>query len=990
MSTQEQTKATRRPARRPARKPVTAAGQSANPTPTDPSATAPPPPTQAPAYNEGIKPQDAAQLIEQATPEQIKALMQTDFALWAQMSGIEVDNRKFEFDNHRYLLPIYLDNNREVIWMKSAQMGATIYQLLRLLWYARHHQVKAGLYFPTADGVTKLSKDRLTPLIKSNLDLLTHVSDAANTLGLKQINNIYSKMSSLYMLYMGGTASKDSVPLDIISFDEVRLISQTDIDQAIERISHSTYKIKIYMSTAGMPDCFDGSTKIVVRHKETGFIYQKPIAELVDTYRNFQALSYNRRGGNRTRWRDITGAVCRGVRPMVRVKLWNGHEIRCTSSHRFAQLGDANKGSTILWTPIEDVERHPVRHGGVRGPENGVLCVNDIPERFNGRWDLNSPMGPYDLLTYRVLGAYIAEGTMTDSGEISIWQTKDTNIVSYCSEWATNNGLTCRKTVDGVFIQANRRPDLRSLFAQCGKGEPNKRIPEHVLSGSKEQLLELFEGMIEGDGHRRKPRTRTRDSHREFDYYTTSKELAHQVWFLGLRLGMPLALSTREPRKDNHSLCYCLSYNPKSFRQNEVFPELGQLAVSSVHDDGEDYAYDLEIEENPWFVLAESGCLVHNSDIHRRFLKGKQYYWHCKCNCSDGFIPSDVFPDCIVDTGKEVYLRCPKCKMRIIDPQNGRYIAHNETAEASSYHISQFISRFISPKEIWDAYQTTTNMKEFHNAKLGKPYIDEENMPITEDVLEQCVDTNLQWAESLAGTKDLKRHCAMGVDQHSGNCCVLIAKRGRDGIKQLVHAEVIDSSNPQYWEDDRPVSPFKRVHELMKEFDVRMCVIDAMPNANEAQELARAFPARVFIAWYQDGGQDMVRWNDRLKTKEAIRKGSKKLRLKWQVVLHRYLSLDFALKQFVDGAFRMPDPRQLTQVCRSLETGRHEVEAIVKTRVWENLKSMVRQKTILDEETGRFKMEWIYVNRDPHFSHAINYMNVALERLRRQAMFTLV
>jgi len=55
------------------------------------------------------------------------------------------------------------------------------------------------------------------------------------------------------MSYLGGTASKDSTPLDAIAFDEVRLSELSDIFQAYERISASRVKIKIGVSTAGLP-----------------------------------------------------------------------------------------------------------------------------------------------------------------------------------------------------------------------------------------------------------------------------------------------------------------------------------------------------------------------------------------------------------------------------------------------------------------------------------------------------------------------------------------------------------------------------------------------------------------------------------------------------------------------------------------------------------------------------------------------------------------
>lgn len=580
-----------------------------------------------PAILKGIQAQDTQKLLSSATPEQVQFLLHSNFALWAGHGGLEVDQRKFEFDAHRYLLPIYLCDNKEIVWMKSAQMGATIYEVLRLLWFCRYHRIKAALYFPTSDGVTKLSKDRLNPIIASNNELREAVDVHEDALGLKHIENIHGKTSSLYMLYLGGQASKDSVPLDVLAFDEVRLCNTDDIDQALERVSHSTYKYKMFVSTSGFP-------------------------------------------------------------------------------------------------------------------------MNDIDARFR---------------------------------------------------------------------------------------------------------------------------------------------------------------------------------------------------------------------------------------------RGTQNYWHVKCGCADGFIPSECFPDCIIEHKKEIYLRCPKCRHIIKDAQNGRYIEHNPGADFPSFHVSQFLSKFITPKEIWTHYNTTTNKKEFYNAKLGKPYVDIENVPITEDVLESCVNTDLSWL--INQSKDKRKNCAMGVDQHGGNVYIVIFKRAENGKKQLVHLELVESSNPRYWEGGEQISPFKRVHELMNDFDVGMCVIDAMPNYNEAAQLARDFKGRVFIAWYAGEQQkDMVLWHDRARMKEGIRRGSQQLKVKWQVSLNRYTSIDYTLGEFVTRGVVMPHADALVQVCRNMKSGHFEAENLCRTRYWLHLKSIVRQKTVINEETGKFRMEWVYLGRDPHFVHATNYATVAFERLKRCAI----
>lgn len=563
--------------------------------------------------------------LTQITPSQLNALKAESFALWAMHSHLEVDNKPLNFDRHRYLLPMYLDDSRELVLMKAAQMGATIWMLLRLLHFCLFNKVKACLYFPTQDGVGKLSKDRLTPLIHSNEEL-SHLVKDTDTIGYKKIG----KHSSLYLQHMGGEATKDSTPFDMICFDEVRLLNPADIDQARERISHSEYKRVMQVSTAGYP----------------------------------------------------------------------------------------------------------------------------------------------------------------------------------------------------------------------------------------------------------------------------------------------------------------------------------------------------------------------GTDVHRAFLGGTQNYFHVKCGCPDGFIPSECWPDCMAVTDKEVYLRCPRCGMKITDNQNGQFVPHNPSAGYPSYHISQLLSKYISPAEIWDNWQRTQNIKEFYNAKLGKPYVDEENQPVKDEDLEACENSDLLWGPSVSKFSGRIQR-AMGIDQMSGNNYIVIAER-QENKKRIVHYEIVDNKNKEYWEAGKMQSPFKRCHQLMKEYDIDMCLIDAMPNVNEAIEFAQTFPGRVFVCWYIEQQRDMVQWGDRPKHKMTVKKGGPRIKFKYSCFLSRYMSIDFALSEIVNRNVEWPIPERLIQVCRSMESGLFEPLHIFRTHFYKHMKSIARQKTILDEATGRFKMEWVNLGLDPHSCHAWNLCNIAIERLRRVPIVTFV
>ena len=560
---------------------------------------------------------------EDITVEDLKSLSADSFPLWCLAHGAEVDNNPVEFEKHRYLLPLYADQSHEVVLAKAAQMGATVWMMLRILWWLHAHPGrKAGLYMPNKELVDNTSADRLTPLMQS-VPPIAEIADMNDKLGLRKVGK-----SSFYLLHLGGKSAKDSVPLDYVSFDEIRLCSDKDIDQTMERIAHSPYKMKLFASTTGLP----------------------------------------------------------------------------------------------------------------------------------------------------------------------------------------------------------------------------------------------------------------------------------------------------------------------------------------------------------------------GSNIDMRFNLGRQYVWMAKCGCPDGCNMARTFPDCIVadDSRRpgEVYLRCPKCRYEIKNPQNGNYASYNPGADYNSYHVSQLVSQFITTKEIWDFWKRTTNKAEFYNAKLGLPYVDAENMGVTMPQLKALINEDLPWAEP----RKHENKCAMGIDQGAGYCYVVIADM-KDGKKRIRHTEVIEQHNPDYrGHEGAIVSPFNRLAELMTEYNVSLAVVDAMPSINDALQFARQFPGRVYLAYYSRDAKEVVQWNDRKKFKETVRKAGPLLKFKHTAVIGRFPSLDYMFGELKSGNYVIPDPERLRQMAFDEKT--NLLTPIAPTaRMFDHLTRLVKQWTETNEETGDGKWRWVYAGGDPHFAHSLNYCNVALERMKRQTIF---
>lgn len=910
---------------------------------------------------------------EDITIDDLRYLGNDSFIMWCLTSGAKVDNNEIEFDQHRYLIPIYMDQNKHIVWQKAAQLGATVYMLLRTLWWLEKNQGrKAGLYFPTNDGVQNLSKDRLAPLIDS-CPSIKAISPESGKLNLRNVGK-----SSFYLYHLGGVASKDSVPMDFMCFDEVRLCNPKDIDQALHRMSHSPYKYKTFMST-----CKSGDTRIWVRKRPTkGYKASTPpelksFNELRTCWRDYQALTYSRnfsRSSSFT-YRDITAFHENGVKDVVEAVFDDGYSVVTTPDHKYATTKRTKNGK--LWTTWASLASGIEPLAATRIAETRELAA------------------PFDLLTYYVFGAYAAEGcTVTGSSrtlDFAQLETTDNTIREKIVQWAELNGFPYKLHSKRVRVSLWSRPALFELFASFGTHEQNKKIPHEILRGSTQQLGALLSGLVDGDGRY------LRDSD-SFEVTTSSTRLVADLKAICLRLGKPAHV-----RKNNLGYYY-VSYSPASYRlygrtqERHVCKDLRHAKVTLKPADPRP-VFDITVDQFHNYVL-ENGAVAHNcglpeTDINARWLQGSQHIWMSKCGCSDGCDLARTFPECVISDDPrrpdEVYLRCPKCGWEIKDPQNGRYVALNPSAEFNSYHVSQLVSKFRTTKEVWQEYLRTTNVEEFYNAALGIPYIDGANRGVTPSQLEACINPELQWMIKIP--KKDRGPTVMGVDQGGMYNMAVIADLDDDKHKKRIrHVEIIEQHNPDYYKNGKQVSPFERLYEMMDEFNVKICVVDLMPNYNEALKFAQAFPGRVYLAHYQREGKEVVKWKDRTKVDESIRKAGPLLKFKYQASMGRFPSLSYALGEWAEGNVQIPPLDGIRQMARS-EDKDHKNQLRPESparRLFAHLPRLVKYWHEIDAQFGRGRWEWRYAGGDPHLAHAWNYCNVALERFRRKTSFVFV
>lgn len=146
------------------------------------------------------------------------------------------------------------------VFLKGAQVGVTSVEMVKTL-----HGLISGRYpqgalylFPSRGDVQDFSRGRFNPLINDNDSIRRFIQDT-DSQTIKRIGRA--------MLYLRGARATSkvagmkrsssqlkSIPVDRVVFDESDEIEPAMIDLALERLSHSSVREEIYLSTPTIPD----------------------------------------------------------------------------------------------------------------------------------------------------------------------------------------------------------------------------------------------------------------------------------------------------------------------------------------------------------------------------------------------------------------------------------------------------------------------------------------------------------------------------------------------------------------------------------------------------------------------------------------------------------------------------------------------------------------------------------------------------------------
>ncbi len=270
---------------------------------------------------------------------------------------------------------------------------------------------------------------------------------------------------------------------------------------------------------------------------------------------------------------------------------------------------------------------------------------------------------------------------------------------------------------------------------------------------------------------------------------------------------------------------------------------------------------DGQLSKSVWGISTPT---VPNFGIHKLFKDSTQENFCFKCPCC-GRQTRLIWPDCVEIIGegihdprcKESFLKCKECGGKLHQEAKPEWLRkatwevgnQNGNPDIRGFAISQLYSFTVNPGELVTAhfkgYGDEAANVEFHNSKLGYPYIGD-GAKITEDDVEACIKGHSKEDKRpLLGD----RLITMGVDQGKWNY-VEIAEWYFDQYGNDLNVAAIPKVlyETKFHEEDWHI-----LDDLMYEWQIQACVIDADPQIMEARRFARRFANYVWLCRFRRG-----------------------------------------------------------------------------------------------------------------------------------------
>lgn len=269
-----------------------------------------------------------------------------------------------------------------------------------------------------------------------------------------------------------------------------------------------------------------------------------------------------------------------------------------------------------------------------------------------------------------------------------------------------------------------------------------------------------------------------------------------------------------------------------------------------------------QIHKTVWGISTPT---IPNYGVHKLYKDSTQEHFVFKCpRCIRR--TELIWPDCVEIIGEhlhdprchESFLKCKECGGKLVHQEKPDWLrqaewyatAENANPEIRGFHISQLYSFTVTPGELVVAYfrgfgDEAANI-EFHNSKLGLPFIGD-GAKVTDEDIDACLGGHSK--DDPRPRVGGERFITMGVDQGKWN----YVEVDEWFFDQLSNDLNVSAKPKVLFEFKFHEEDWHLLDELMSEWQVLSCVIDADPQIMEARRFARRYPGYVHLCRFRRG-----------------------------------------------------------------------------------------------------------------------------------------
>jgi hypothetical protein len=356
-------------------------------------------------------------------------------------------------------------------------------------------------------------------------------------------------------------------------------------------------------------------------------------------------------------------------------------------------------------------------------------------------------------------------------------------------------------------------------------------------------------------------------------------------------------------------------------------------------------------------VWAISTPTVPDYGVHSLYLKSTQEHFVFRCpSCSR--LTELIWPDCVEIIGEssndvrrhESFLKCKECKAKLPHEAKPEFLSQGfwqPTIEGGDpdhrgFWIPQLYSYVKTPGKLVGEYflgqGDEAAATEFWNSKLGLPYV-AEGAQVTDDLINASIG---EYTTQDPRPRDGRRLITMGIDQGKicyWTVCEWFFDQFSQDLNATAHCKVL--AHGTFLETD-----WAFADQLLWEWQVLTCVVDADPDISEARRFAKRFNDEtecVYLCRYRNG------------------KTAKEIGLSEEHTGSPIATVDRT--------------NWLTGTLGRFRMGRIKLPRDVSADYREHMKSLVRTY----EKNDDGDMEVVFKKRGPdHYAHSLNYAEIGL------------